>query len=469
MIRRFTSHFAVVGFLVFAFLGFAQNGMAADSAALRADLPDELLDATYDYYQFPDLTQREAEALFGSAIAGVYCNDRGVLEILAPDGLATAREWLAWRAERGDKEAGSVLLGFNTKLHEKVKSTAKMNLRSFLDRHIAKFDRQGTDLGSRYIVKVPTFKSGDALPPESEVRENKSYTASTKDYYYIYDDFEGDVWSMWSRSDNTGGQYTWGVRSCDSYWGSYSADAPRGGSQGAFLGCSAPYPGSVETYMSFQACENVPASWKAFLELRAALSIDMDGDDEFRVHFKDSQGDLWGWNFWGTTSGWWEIVFNLRQWYGIGDLGENYCNRLYLGFASDSLNGSGIGARVDDLYVYWGDTVGSYECSIIADPDSGTSPLTVSFRAATDMYSPDFRWRFGDGATSEERDPVHVFTAAGTYRVELGTHDYSSCYASTTINVTQGTCTYTLSPSSASFNAAGGSGNFSVSASSGCG
>ena len=92
----------------------------------------------------------------------------------------------------------------------------------------------------------------------------------------------------------------------------------------------------------------------------------------------------------GHLSDWFRLVFNLRQWYKIGDLGASYCNTLSLNFESDGISNTGFGARVDDLYVYYGDTVGSYECGIIADPQSGDAPLTVAFRATTDIYDPDF-------------------------------------------------------------------------------
>ena len=98
---------------------------------------------------------------------------------------------------------------------------------------------------------------------------------------------------------------------------------------------------------------------------------------------------------------------------------------------SDGTSNEGYGARVDDVYIYYGDTVGSYECGIIADPATGESPLNVAFRATTDMYSPSVYWRFGDGSSSEERDPSHLFAEAGNYRVWLRTGDGYGTYRDT--------------------------------------
>jgi PKD repeat protein len=57
-----------------------------------------------------------------------------------------------------------------------------------------------------------------------------------------------------------------------------------------------------------------------------------------------------------------------------------------------------------------------------ADPTSGTAPLTVRFsNASTDADGDAIAssWDFGDGSTSIERSPTHLFTSAGTFTVTL--------------------------------------------------
>ena len=58
----------------------------------------------------------------------------------------------------------------------------------------------------------------------------------------------------------------------------------------------------------------------------------------------------------------------------------------------------------------------SVDCTI--RPRSGTAPLTVAFSAvATGFPGPvDFRWDFGDGTGSTDRETTHVYTAPGTFR-----------------------------------------------------
>lgn len=60
------------------------------------------------------------------------------------------------------------------------------------------------------------------------------------------------------------------------------------------------------------------------------------------------------------------------------------------------------------------------------DPKTGTAPLTVTFEnrsADSDGDALTFEWLFGDGASSNEPDPTHIYTAPGEYDVELVVRD----------------------------------------------
>ncbi|MBP1929500.1 PKD repeat protein [Methanolinea mesophila] len=54
-----------------------------------------------------------------------------------------------------------------------------------------------------------------------------------------------------------------------------------------------------------------------------------------------------------------------------------------------------------------------------ASPVSGVDPLTVHFTDESSLSPDHWAWDFGDGSTSNERNPVHVYTASGTYTVSL--------------------------------------------------
>ena len=56
-----------------------------------------------------------------------------------------------------------------------------------------------------------------------------------------------------------------------------------------------------------------------------------------------------------------------------------------------------------------------------ASPLSGSAPLTVTFtnQSLPTVGLDSFEWAFGDGATSAEESPTHVYTATGVYTVSL--------------------------------------------------
>jgi PKD repeat protein len=59
------------------------------------------------------------------------------------------------------------------------------------------------------------------------------------------------------------------------------------------------------------------------------------------------------------------------------------------------------------------------QASFAADTLSGGSPLTVTFTDQSLNDPTAWIWDFGDGATSREQRPTHVYTTTGTYTVTL--------------------------------------------------
>lgn len=60
------------------------------------------------------------------------------------------------------------------------------------------------------------------------------------------------------------------------------------------------------------------------------------------------------------------------------------------------------------------------------DPKSGDAPLTVAFENRSSDPDGDaltYEWDFGDGGTSAERDPTHVYELPGEYDVQLVVRD----------------------------------------------
>jgi PKD repeat protein len=67
--------------------------------------------------------------------------------------------------------------------------------------------------------------------------------------------------------------------------------------------------------------------------------------------------------------------------------------------------------------------------AVSANPISGTTPLTVSFSSVNssdaDGTIVSYSWNFGDGTTSTEPNPVHIYNSAGTFTAVLTVTDNS--------------------------------------------
>jgi PKD repeat protein len=58
-----------------------------------------------------------------------------------------------------------------------------------------------------------------------------------------------------------------------------------------------------------------------------------------------------------------------------------------------------------------------------ANPPAGERPITISFTDKTIGSPTSWSWRFGDGATSTQRNPSHLYTRAGNFSVTLTVRD----------------------------------------------
>ena len=57
--------------------------------------------------------------------------------------------------------------------------------------------------------------------------------------------------------------------------------------------------------------------------------------------------------------------------------------------------------------------------AFIATPTVGSMPLTVSFTDQSTGSPTSWKWTFGDGNTSTEKNPVHTYNKSGRYTVTL--------------------------------------------------
>ncbi len=78
--------------------------------------------------------------------------------------------------------------------------------------------------------------------------------------------------------------------------------------------------------------------------------------------------------------------------------------------------------------------------AVTANPTSGTTPLTVSFSSINssdaDGTIVGYSWNFGDGTSSTEPNPVHVYNTAGTFTAVLTVTDNSSLTGTSSVVIT---------------------------------
>ena len=79
-------------------------------------------------------------------------------------------------------------------------------------------------------------------------------------------------------------------------------------------------------------------------------------------------------------------------------------------------NGYGSSDAIKPAFIT---VAGPIKAQFTAAPTSGKAPVKVNFADKSLGNPTSWKWDFGDGTTSEERNPVHTFTRGGTFEVKL--------------------------------------------------
>ncbi|AKB81749.1 cell surface protein [Methanosarcina barkeri 3] len=130
------------------------------------------------------------------------------------------------------------------------------------------------------------------------------------------------------------------------------------------------------------------------------------GDVPLTVEFVDTSANSplsWTWDFGdGTTSN----EQNPKHTYNIPG---SYNVTLTV------TNANGNDSRIKTNYIITNSLVADFT----ATPLSGGAPLTVTFTDQSTGTPTSWAWDFGDGATSKENNPTHIYSTPGTYTVNL--------------------------------------------------
>jgi hypothetical protein len=107
----------------------------------------------------------------------------------------------------------------------------------------------------------------------------------------------------------------------------------------------------------------------------------------------------------------WESIITLDptgQWV--------YCS--WLTDASSNSLDLAIGSATFDNIQVWREIVAP-TAEFSASPTSGVAPLTIQFTDLSSGNPTEWAWDFGDGASSTEQNPLHIYEVAGSFPVSL--------------------------------------------------
>jgi PKD repeat protein len=119
-------------------------------------------------------------------------------------------------------------------------------------------------------------------------------------------------------------------------------------------------------------------------------------------------------------------AFNTYAWNENTTQGKgiSWANRLVgTGSSGYTVLGSGYKDRASEFPTVEGSAPVYHapDTDFKADVTSGAAPLTVQFTDTTVQSVKTWAWDFGDGSTSTEKSPQHVYVKEGTYTVALST------------------------------------------------
>ncbi|MDD4247942.1 MAG: PKD domain-containing protein [Methanosarcina sp.] len=82
-------------------------------------------------------------------------------------------------------------------------------------------------------------------------------------------------------------------------------------------------------------------------------------------------------------------------------------------------NAAGSNTATKSGYITAGTTAQKPVVNFWGTPRSGNAPLSVTFKDITTGAPTAWNWDFGDGASSTEQNPTHIYSAAGNYVIKL--------------------------------------------------
>ena len=185
--------------------------------------------------------------------------------------------------------------------------------------------------------------------------------------------------------------------------------------------------GSAVTKSSYIAVSNGFEAPVAVFSASSTL-----GSSPLTVSFTDQSSgspNSWKWNFGDGT-------------YPTGQNPVHTYNKAWMYSVSlTASNAYGSNTLTKSAYIAVSSSLNTPVTNFSASPTSGILPLTVSFTDRSTVSPNSWKWNFGDGNTSTDRNPVHTYNKKGKYTVVLTTASAGgsdTVQKSSFINVTSG-------------------------------
>lgn len=251
----------------------------------------------------------------------------------------------------------------------------------------------GSQSTARYLQKIPSSRviaPSEGLP-RVQRRESSPETSC------LYEGFEevpiwwedGGPWYHFeSGRDNGEGDFFWLDEDCTAAEGSWSACAVFGGDYGQYLDCFDDYDYTTDSWMKYAYWIGCAAGYGS-ANLRFAMTLQSEqGYDTFGYYASVDDINYYGYFYSGDFSTmWYEVVQDLRSFYGLGDLTRYPEFALAFNFYADDEVQSGWGAFVDDIDI-------TYDQIDIADVYVARNPFRLK------VYGANFvpgAWVYIDG------------------------------------------------------------------------
>ncbi|MDK2974173.1 MAG: hypothetical protein PWP08_544 [Methanofollis sp.] len=120
------------------------------------------------------------------------------------------------------------------------------------------------------------------------------------------------------------------------------------------------------------------------------------------IFFADTSTNPWGWHVFGNND--MKECWDEDSW--------NYGGQYPSAAGTSPM-------WVDEVRIYSQESPEPPVAAFTASSTSGTMPFTVTFTDASTGNPTSWAWDFGDSGTSDEQHPVHTYTTAGVYTVNL--------------------------------------------------